>query len=318
VAAAFSLIEVLISVVVLALGLLGLGAVFPVVIREQRLAGEATMGVSAQNNAEAYLLGHSGLRTDQGWKRWLLGPNPDPNVTTDDLPEEWTVPQTDALTGRVGIGAIVLPVTQRLFPQPFAIDNLADSPASEPRLVWDIVGRRLATGTDFSAGDSILLAIFVRRIDPGILVDRSRGQTLSEVLSAPPGQTPERVPVAWDPVTKRPTLNGIGEYATPITMGVVRIRPPRIRDIIQLDLRLDISRPRPPVTGQQALALIRRVGQKLVDNRGNVYSVIEVIGDDEVRVEPGVPVEIDQPRDMEPVVFTPQIPVAVATFRINP
>jgi prepilin-type N-terminal cleavage/methylation domain-containing protein len=33
-AAAFSLIEILISVLILALGLLGLGALFPVVLRE--------------------------------------------------------------------------------------------------------------------------------------------------------------------------------------------------------------------------------------------------------------------------------------------
>lgn len=51
----FTLIEVLIGVLILALGLLGLGAIIPVVVREQRNAAEATLGVAAANSAQAYL-----------------------------------------------------------------------------------------------------------------------------------------------------------------------------------------------------------------------------------------------------------------------
>ncbi len=52
---AFSLIEVLIGVLILALGLLGLGAVIPVVVREQRAASDATLGVAVANSAQQYL-----------------------------------------------------------------------------------------------------------------------------------------------------------------------------------------------------------------------------------------------------------------------
>ena len=48
----FTLIEVLIGVLVLSLALLGLGALFPVVLREQRIARETVLGVSVQRSAE--------------------------------------------------------------------------------------------------------------------------------------------------------------------------------------------------------------------------------------------------------------------------
>lgn len=52
---AFSLIEVLVAIIVLALGLLGLGALFPAVIRQQRIASDQTMGVLAAEAARTTL-----------------------------------------------------------------------------------------------------------------------------------------------------------------------------------------------------------------------------------------------------------------------
>lgn len=49
----FSLIEILISILILSLGLLGLGALFPVVIREQRNGTDAINGVIVSNAARA-------------------------------------------------------------------------------------------------------------------------------------------------------------------------------------------------------------------------------------------------------------------------
>jgi prepilin-type N-terminal cleavage/methylation domain-containing protein len=54
-ARAFSLIEVLVAVLVLSLGLLGLGAVFPMVVRQQRIATETNLGISARNGVEQML-----------------------------------------------------------------------------------------------------------------------------------------------------------------------------------------------------------------------------------------------------------------------
>lgn len=55
VARAFSLIEILVSIIILGLGMLGLGAIFPVVIREQRLATETVTGTIAGNNVRAII-----------------------------------------------------------------------------------------------------------------------------------------------------------------------------------------------------------------------------------------------------------------------
>ncbi|MEM1329713.1 MAG: hypothetical protein AAGG07_04055 [Planctomycetota bacterium] len=66
--AAFSLVEVLIAVLVLSLGLLGLGAVLPVVVREQRLANETSVGVQAADAAV------DALRTLDGGRVALSAP----------------------------------------------------------------------------------------------------------------------------------------------------------------------------------------------------------------------------------------------------
>jgi prepilin-type N-terminal cleavage/methylation domain-containing protein len=87
--AGFSLIEVLIGVLVLSLGLLGLGAIIPVVIREQRQAVTTTLGTAAARAAKEYLLQRPDLDPSTpflfnqtvhpnvpvatiGWDVWLL------------------------------------------------------------------------------------------------------------------------------------------------------------------------------------------------------------------------------------------------------
>jgi prepilin-type N-terminal cleavage/methylation domain-containing protein len=84
---AFTLIEVLIGVMVLALGLLGLGAVIPVVVRQQRQSMEAQLGLEAAKAARAYLTARPDLdpstpmktvgnppvlAPSTGWDVWLM------------------------------------------------------------------------------------------------------------------------------------------------------------------------------------------------------------------------------------------------------
>ena len=59
---AFTLLEVLIGVLVLALALLALAAVFPVVVRTQRIARDTVVGTGVLNAAETMLRNHELVR----------------------------------------------------------------------------------------------------------------------------------------------------------------------------------------------------------------------------------------------------------------
>jgi Tfp pilus assembly protein PilV len=83
--AAFSLIEVLISVLVLALGLLGLGAMFPVIIRQQRQATDATLGTMAANAARLELENNGIFRGTPSLPAAAGGPIGDPTP-----PDAWS------------------------------------------------------------------------------------------------------------------------------------------------------------------------------------------------------------------------------------
>ncbi|MBL8885723.1 MAG: type II secretion system protein [Phycisphaerales bacterium] len=57
---AFTLVEVLLGIIILAVGLLGLASVFPLVVRQQREAQDTVVGVSAARAAESFLTQHQG------------------------------------------------------------------------------------------------------------------------------------------------------------------------------------------------------------------------------------------------------------------
>ena len=80
IAAGFSLIEVLVSVVVLALGLLGLAAVFPTVIRQQRLASDGVEGKSLERSISELVLKNSLLNAPS-----VGGPNQNGEYNVNDL-----------------------------------------------------------------------------------------------------------------------------------------------------------------------------------------------------------------------------------------
>ena len=88
-ARAFTLVEVLMGILILALALLGIGAVIPVVVRTQKAATDATHGVSVANAAESLLASRADINrltggpgTRRGWGSWLLDPQWSPWPTT--------------------------------------------------------------------------------------------------------------------------------------------------------------------------------------------------------------------------------------------
>lgn len=68
---AFTLLEILISVVVLAIGLVGVVAIFPAVIDLQRRAQDTVIGVAASTSAEAEILGSVVESESVEWVDWV-------------------------------------------------------------------------------------------------------------------------------------------------------------------------------------------------------------------------------------------------------
>lgn len=320
----FSLLEVLLAVVILALGLLGVAAVLPVVVTAQRDASEATLGVSAINSAKAYLRSRPDLiRVTNGE---YVQPGNQPviigfGVWTENT--NWSRPpmglwetlqgsELDPVTGemifdRVGGLRTSIRVGDRLWP--------GEASGAAPQLVWDFVGRRMAVGETDPA--VVQIAMFVRRVDQNIRVPQ--GRTLREVLTGQVPQNQRRVPVGVQSSTSRPqpTLDGTGDYAVPILMNV------RYDDLEPDGFFLD---------GGTALekALAAQVGQRLVDNLGNVYLVrgtdsrFAPPGTYRVLVDPPVPSGVRSTNAgnfvlgrMVQVVFTPQIPASVSVFNVT-
>ena len=331
----FSLIEVLIAILVLALGLLGLGAIFPVVIAQQRDAIDSTQGEVVASTAEAMLRGKSEI----GNLKYLAGNaefNDEGSITDIQYTYEWAAgrsntggfdllvqPEYDASTGSIvlydipagngneqtsdAIGLRTIPLGARLYPQPHS--------GEDPRFVWDYVARREPTQ------NAVQIAIFVRRIDSRLPVPR--GKRLSDVLTGS-NSTNTLLPLGLGP-TGRPTAARPGQavlYSMPqfLEIYVDEDKLDRFRFVDQSSA-LDTSR-----------EFVRRAGQKFIDNAGVVRTVVGVDKDDEfgIIVDPpftlanaGDGLGVDPMTDAEraswvrQIVFTPETPVAVRVFTIG-
>lgn len=297
---AFSLIEVLIAILVLGLGLLGLGAVFPAVITEQRRSFDSISGESVARQVEELLRNSnelvdlSPLRGSQfGGIQGAVEGNvvePSPINAGASFDFLWVMDRfvridrgantawggaipgasnfNDLLRGtwRADSGdnedAQILPIAARLHPLPTS--------GSDPKFVWDVVARRHPSGPT-------QLAVFVRRIDDRIAVPA--GQTLSQMFLNPAAnQRP--LPLAVDIPT--------GRLQTPVPGANNQAYPyPQ-----SLDAYADDRQPTWLIFSNAgnsdidtSIGFVRRVGQQFVDNTGVVRTVI------------GLP----QPRSNEPL-----------------
>ncbi|MBC7834619.1 MAG: prepilin-type N-terminal cleavage/methylation domain-containing protein [Phycisphaerales bacterium] len=340
---AFSLIEVMIAVLILALGLLGLGAVFPVVIRQQRQGTDATMGVLASNATQAILSNLESI--DSGaWRRWRDQPSTGQygslGLGTGNqylLQTEWMLPEVDERTGATFLALnnpntsplnelIPLNIRDRIFP-------LAQG--ADPQFVWDFAIQRVHDGDNriipgsppapnatFN-NDSVRLAIFIRRIDQRIRVPQ--GSTLQQVVSRQPSvpAADHRWPVGADD-DGVPTGDGNGVYSEPRTVHVeARFVDPNDANITFRDRLYG------PITQgtDPSWRFAAQVGQKLVDNLGNLYTVVSVppvapADQPYVKVSPSLPSHLNQAENnaglLTQVVFTPQIPADVILWTVKP
>lgn len=381
----FSLIEVMIGVVVLALGLLGLGAVIPVVIREQRISSDTTLGRSCLNDVRALLLQNPQFNPDTlptvlstgapalpGRTMWDLlltnktwsGPYNATGGTNQGLWQGWRPGSTSTGTLDPDLGDMYwddnaypqpakkwqLHLTDRLWPNESSqvreqLPNGVDP--YRPVFVWDIAARRAEFGDLYarSIGDTapeyplfigkqdvVQVAVFVRRIDLNIRLPRSSpGVTLRDVLlsasrvseSLPTNvynAAEQRLPVTVD-------TNGLPTNTGDPTLG-------GYSQLIFVDAHLDathrnrIIMDSGSVTEQRQAR--RQPGQKVVDNLGNVYTVLAQDADDPSYVPPDNELIVDPPvpytvadfatgsaSTIRQLVFTPQIPVAVEVLTLK-
>ncbi len=282
----FSLIEVLIAVLVLAIGMLGLGAVFPAIIAEQRDSFEVVEGENAAAAAAAMitnrelvdfsLLGDSfgkasTAANEQYVSDWVV-PQFGSNFYdwTTSVPAFYVDDQTRASqefmgseTGTWSYNAnrapgdanmypalTELPMRARLYPMPYS--------GKQPRFVWDIALRREA------GGDRLSAAIFVRRIDARIRVPRDH--SLDDVLTGNGGINPDlvRLPVALSPLGQPAPDTGNGEVYANIQMLEVEVYEEKLDWLVfKTGPFFDTS-----------VGFATKPGQKLVDNTGVVRTVI--------------------------------------------
>lgn len=342
----FSLIEVLIAVLVLSLGLLGLGMVFPVVMRQQRQAQDSIQGVTALRSASEYMARRLDLITDPAAKSGTTPPNKLweaskklATITKVSVGcDVWTVADSKAnsplginfSTGDVtvtdGAKTATIAVSDRLFPTPFAT-------STGPQFVWDFTVRR-------ANADRYQVALFVRRVDPAIPLPAPSGAsrpTLSNILTGIGyGGSPSRSPVAVGSTGAQkgmPTFNGGDEQGRPNYAGLRVIKAGGIKASIgpaggggvpDIATRKWLKL-QPEASDANLIRLARQPGQKLIDNRGNVHTVLRLADDDANAVILEQPLPLDVYTDIRknekerPVnfVFTPQVPAAAGVLNFN-
>lgn len=381
----FSLIEVLIGIVVLALGLVGLAAVFPSVVRQQQVASDQATGLSSVHSAIAALKKHAELSrpfTDAGY---LDQYNLPLTYDTDEVPPtgelvgwsvltwdsawsvegEWVRPtriaaaaaarrgvnivattgeyvigtqtndfaETGPATARqqdprnIKLGGVSIPVRDRLVPAPRP--GVLD--VAQPRFVWDFVARRVdlgethrpplgAVNVDNASSfrdDGVQVAVFVRRIDPGIRVPA--GVELSDLLAPANLADPLRLPVALNG-NGTPALNGVGDDPTGLSYSTIQTVDFTFATVGTV-LRYDV------IDLDAAAALLQyaaQVGQRFVDHLGVVHKVVEVLegaaaGSRRVRLEAEIRrdyLSVSPAVAPNQLLFTPQVPASVEVFTI--
>lgn len=314
---AFSLVEVLIAILVLSLGLLGLGAVFPTILRQQRLATQTTLGLTAQNAAGQILGSNDNFRPGgRGWpalREYVI-------LATGGTDGEW-IPVEPESTDPDHLGSYILPdpndptnpvflpLSQRLYPLPYSTEV-------EPRFVWDMAAR--ITDTDDPANSPLMVAVFLRPIDTGIkpgFRDAGNGNRepyslVATLLDKNLGNRFRRNPISVNNKGE-PTFDGrrdrTARYATPIVGELGS--PGTVIDPRYFALANVLS---PGTDSEIAVALLAQHGQRFIDRNGDVFTIASVdrdaFGGTILTADPRLPLNSVGQIDftlINPVIFLP-------------
>lgn len=342
-ARAFTLVEILFAVMVLGIALLGLGAFFPVVVRQQQVAQDATLGVLASQSAEAQLKGrtYNGATLEAYLSAWA-------RTQTTFIPDDgsWVTP-IDPVTGALyfGVDPLLSPtvaLADRLYPA-----DASGAPA--PQFVWDLAVRRITprpiaggAPVNIPGSDRVQAAMFVRRVDPRLALPRGgRVTSLFQCLQdASLDETDRRWPVSVSLTAAaggvgEPTLDGrVGQaygYSMPVQVDVQfpAAGGGGVQSLDRLAVRGVRTAEYSNMTNRRAFQLLAQPGQQFVDNLGNVYTVLGADPDPAaannlvLRFTPPVSESVpasdpDNPSSLNSILMTPQAPAAILVFTVKP
>jgi prepilin-type N-terminal cleavage/methylation domain-containing protein len=348
----FTLIEVLMGVLVLGLGLLGLAAVFPAVVLQQKAAADAVEGDVAATTAEAVLRGSEVF----GSRVVVRPPGANPGTyrgafETMVLDEnfsvqgQWVTGNTRALALDPDSGGLTLelhrdqdlggptldqelPVTQRLVPAVKRPENGTNDAAwreianrgDEPRFVWDFVTRRSASVQLFPApaGGRELQERRVDGVQAAIFVRRIdtgiRGAGDAQPLSRRLSDPASNLVPVGETADGLAQNNGTGRYS--VIREAVADRTTNAREMDVTNIA--------PAALRSAIA---QVGQKFIvggrDAEPGVYEVRSVrrvtTPGDRIILEMDKALPLSRTGDPDVTfLYTPQIPVAVRLVTIDP
>lgn len=328
---AFSLIEVLIGIVVLALGLLGLAAVFPAVIVQQRSTTDSVQSTTLARSVRDLLRGNSvfnkvsidaapveGYLRDNELRGWMTLVGDSNWMTPPGRTKPWDIPVigggapglvldndgTVHVQGAVATGNPGTTPGFNLAPE----DRTIRSNSQQPFL-WDFAARRIASGRPYSTDtaaygnniqqiscqdDRIQLAVFIRRVD-----------------TVPAGRTPANPVLIAVDANGVPTQNGDGSFSA--IDDNLRFTP----DADDPTRIVRLTLPNAPLK-----PLVVQVGQKLVSPWGTVHTIkaIRSYNNGEVELNP----KLDRgelvrlPSALRRFLYTPQIPIAVTIVDLQP
>tara|TARA_R110002072_G_scaffold42064_20_gene118619 strand:+ start:34709 stop:35833 length:1125 start_codon:yes stop_codon:yes gene_type:complete len=285
-AGGFSLVEVLIAILVLAIGMLGLGAIFPAIIAEQRDSFEAIEGEQVAEVAEAQITSNREFIDFSLISSVFNKKNASAN---ERYAYEWVVPQDGVgyygwsspipgyqrdggfgtgLWSFNGNGSSInptlniantnpmltqIPVSARVHPAPYS--------GKDPKYVWDLALRREP------AGDRLQAAIFVRRIDTRLRIPS--GYSLSDAITGGNGYPDNALlPVAINAGNGRITVDN-GEATS--VYAAIQLLETEVHEA-HLDWLVFTDGRNPNI--DTSVGFAAKVGQKLLDNTGVVRTVV--------------------------------------------
>lgn len=334
----FTLLEVLIGVLVLSLALLGLAAVFPVVVRTQRIARDTVVGTGMLEAAE------SAVRSHQVFTRRLNVSDTSNGLAAysrnlaqapEAIQTKWEA-SLDSSNGtrRLYLDNGRLRLSTNNFGTMGTLErlNIQTGSANDATLIWDMAACLAGEQTTVTppiggplSGVSLLpvrpvrIALFVRRIDARIRIPN--GSTFANELVSD-----RIVPIGTSALVDG-ELSGDGRggyYSAPMYANVTAALQSKRNgpyDVLEFNT---------PNNGRSAVSqAIGLPGQFLVDNLGGVHRVLRntrntdgstvynrvlleqpVLGTTAARMNSG--------QNLVQVAFTAQVPTGVRVFTIQP